>query len=107
MKITVNGKSIEISGDARNVSISNGRITVGGVEVGSGLSGIVKVQWDGPLASVESDAAVECGDVHGDVSGGNSVSCRDVKGSVKAGNSVVCGQVAGNVKAGNSVVHNR
>lgn len=103
--ITVNGKTIRIDGNASNVCVSNGRVTVGGVDVVTGLQGIVKIVWDGPLASLHADTAVECGDVQGDVDGGNSVSCRNVKGSVKAGNSVVCGSVGGNVKAGNSVIH--
>jgi ribosomal protein L24 len=36
--IVINGNRIEIEGDATNVQVRNGTITVGGVTVASGLS---------------------------------------------------------------------
>lgn len=38
-----------------------------------GLSGNVKIKWEGPLANLQSDASVECGDVNGSVNVGSSV----------------------------------
>lgn len=101
--ININGKRIEVQGN--NISINNGVVTVDGVTVEEGLQGVVKVVWEGPLASLEADTSVECGDVHGDVRGGNSVTCKNVQGNVRAGNSVNCGKVGGNCRAGNSVNH--
>lgn len=101
MNITINGQTIKVNGG--NISVVNGAIYSNGVAIKDGLAGIVKIQWEGPLASLTADCSVECGNVEGDVHGGNSVRCGDVKGNVKAGNSVVCGDVGGNCKAGNSI----
>lgn len=101
--ITINGKRIEIEGNASKISVSGDRITVDGKTVGEGLSGIVEVKWEGPLASLTSYASVQCGDVHGDVDAGNGVQCGNVGGDVDAGNGVQCGNVGGDVDAGGSV----
>jgi hypothetical protein len=85
-RITVNGKTTVVQGN--NVTIKNGVVQVDGVTVQTGLQGDVKILWEGPLASVESDCSIECGEVHGDVEGGNSVKCGNVQGNVWAGNSV-------------------
>jgi cytoskeletal protein CcmA (bactofilin family) len=103
--ITVNGNRIEIEGDARGVVISGGTITVGGKVVASGLEGIVRVIWEGPLANLTASNNVEVhGDVHGDLKADNNVSCGNVGGSIKAGNNVSCGDVGGGVRAGNNIV---
>ena len=99
--VTINGKKFEAHGN--NVSVSSGAVYVDGVKIEDGLSGVVDIVWDGPLASLEAEGSVTCGDVHGDVTGGNSVTCKNVRGSVKAGNSVTCRDVGGSCRAGNSV----
>ena len=103
--ITINGSTTVIHGNATNVVIRNGVISVGGNVVATDLQGVVKVEWQGPLASVQCDAAVQCGDVHGSVESGNSTTCANVTGDVRAGNSVHCGKVGGSVRAGNKVYH--
>lgn len=100
-RITINGQTFEASGN--NVVIRNGVVTVDGMKVTDGLHGVVKVIWEGPLAFLDCDSAVECGDVRGDVRGGNSVKCENVQGNVHAGNSVKCGNVGGSCTAGNSI----
>lgn len=99
--ITINGRRIEVQGN--NVSVINGRVLVGGVEVAGCLSGIVKVEWSGELASLESDCSVSCGTVAGSVTAGGSVHCDNVTGNVKTGGSVHCGKVGGSITAGGSV----
>jgi hypothetical protein len=101
--ITINGVTHVIHGNAGSVSISNGELRVDGKIVGDKLSNIVEIKWDGPLASLHSDASVTCGDVHGNVRAGNSVTAKNVQGDVRAANSVTCGNVGGNVSAGNNV----
>jgi hypothetical protein len=123
-RITVNGKTIVIDGDASSVSIRNGRIVVNGKDysqqLGGQLSGEVRVLWEGPLASLDADGNVTCGDVGGSVTASGSVEAQavagnataggsmrsgDVKGNVQAGGSVTCGRVGGSVMAGGSVRH--
>jgi hypothetical protein len=99
--ITINGKKISVAGN--NVTITDDRVMVDGKVVEEGLSGIVEVKWEGPLANLKSDSSVSCGDVGGDVSAGSSVNCDAVHGSVSAGSSVICDEVGNNVSAGSSV----
>jgi phage baseplate assembly protein gpV len=102
-RITINGKTITIQGNASNVTIVNGTVTVNGKTIASDLSGIVEVKWEGPAASVQSDAAVTCGDVQGNVRAAGSVNAANVGGDVRAGGSVNCDKVGGGVQAGGSV----
>lgn len=103
-RIVVNGVTFEVDA-AANVVVRNGSVSVGGKTIVEGLSGVVRVEWQGPLATLQSDASVTCGDVAGGVDAGGSVQCRDVRGSVSAGGSVQCGSVGGSVRAGGSVSH--
>lgn len=103
-RITINGMTFETDGSAQIV-VNNGPVTVGGKHVVGGLSGVVQVKWEGPLASLKSDASVTCGDVSGDVDAGGSVQSNNVNGSVSAGGSVNCGSVGGKIRAGGSVNH--
>jgi len=103
--ITVNGQRIELDTSVSEVRISGDSVFVGGRAVVSGLSGIVEVRWQGPLASLDcrhGSVTVE-GDVAGDVDCGGSATCGNVGGSVDAGGSVSCGNVTGDVDAGGSV----
>lgn len=102
-KITINGTTFEVSGQA-NISVSGDQISIGGKIVSSGLSGIVTVKWEGPLAHLDVDGSAEIsGDVQGSVEAGGSVKCNNVGGDVEAGGSVQCGNVGGDVDAGGSV----
>lgn len=103
--IIVNGKKYQVQGT--NIVVKNSRVYVDGKDITDGaesFSGIVEIRWEGPLASVQSDASVSVqGDVKGDVRANGSVNCGHVGGDVKAGGSVNCGRVTGKVKAGGSV----
>lgn len=103
-QITINGRTISVSGS--NIVVTNNTVIVDGKVVSEGLSGIVRIEWAGPLASLDCGASVNvAGDVQGTVDAGGSVTCRSVGGDVDAGGSVNCGAVAGKVRAGGSVVH--
>jgi predicted acyltransferase (DUF342 family) len=95
--ITVNGKRIEVTGN--NVVIQNGNVIVDGDLVSSGLSGEVKIKWEGELASLKCHNATIDGNVQGDVKAHN-VKCRDVSGDVKAHN-VTASTIKGRVKSRN------
>ena len=99
--ININGKDFSVSG--RNIVVNNDTIYVDDVLVESGLSGIVKVEFFGDIASLDCNTAKINGNVEGDVKA-NTIKCGDVGGDVK-GNTVKCGNVGGNVK-GNTVKHN-
>jgi hypothetical protein len=100
--IVINGKRIE-SPSGSNLSVINGVVKIDGVTVESGLLGVVKVEWEGPLANLQSDASVTCGDVAGNVSAGGSVHSGNIQGSVTAGGSVHADDINGSVNAGGSV----
>jgi hypothetical protein len=121
--IYINGQRIDVRPASLNnvVHVGGGSITVNGVEVMGGLSGIVEVRWEGPLARLTcaQGSATVAGDVAGDVDAGGSVSvggsvrgnvcsggsasCGDVGGSVDAGGSINCGRVSGDADAGGSI----
>ena len=63
----------------------------------------VEFHYEGPALYIQSDFAVNCGDVQGNVTAGTSVRCGDVGGSVTAGSDVDCGTVTGGVYAGGDV----
>lgn len=100
-KITINGITIEVSGN--NVSIINGELKVDGVSIKTGLSGNVNIKWEGELASLDTTASVQCGDVKGNVDAGGSVTCGNVGGSVDCGGSCTADNITGNIDAGGSV----
>lgn len=106
--ITINGISYSVAG--KNIKQVNDKIFVDGVEIISGLSGIVKIEFTGDLASLDCNTAVINGDVKGKVDantvtcgnvGGNidanTVSCKDVKGDIDA-NTVKCNTSSGSIK---------
>lgn len=98
--INVNGKSFSVSG--RNIVVNNNTVYVDGVMIEDGLSGIVKIEFTGDLASLDCNTAQITGNVQGNVKG-NTIKCGDVGGDVD-GNTVKCGNVGGSVK-GNTVKH--
>lgn len=102
-KITINGEVFQIEGSA-SISINNNSISVGGNKIKDGLSDIVEIKWEGPVADVDSNASISItGDVTGDVDAGGSVKCGNVGGDVDAGGSISCGNVSGDVDAGGSI----
>lgn len=93
--ININGKNISVSGN--NISIVNDKVIVDGVTVAEGLTGIVKIEFTGDLASLDCNTCVINGSVKGDVDA-NTVTCGDVGGDVDA-NTVKCLTIKGNVDA--------
>ena len=100
--ITINGVRIEVQGNASNISIRNGNVTIGGSVVKTGITGEVRVVWDGPIASLECDGSAVTGDVAGNVCA-TSIQAGDINGNVYAGSSVTCQKVGGSIQAGGSV----
>ncbi len=101
-RIVIDG--VEFVGNS--VDIKNNRISIDGTPQDGLLSGVVEVRViEGELGSLRSDAAVTCGQVHGDVSAGGSITCQNVGGNVHAGGSVRAGAVTGSITAGGSVRH--
>jgi hypothetical protein len=87
----------------RSVSIINSKVTIDGVVQDGSLSGVVEIRiTEGVLQELNCDAAVNCGEVRGNVRAGGSVNCDNVGGSVNASGSVNCGNVGGGVNAGGS-----
>lgn len=99
--IMINGKRIEVQGS--HISIVNGVVKVDGVTVESGLQGVVEVKWEGPIAILNTDASVTCGDVGGNVTAGGSIHAGNIQGSAAAGGSIHAGDISGSVNAGGSV----
>ena len=54
--ININGKSISVQGN--NISIMNGTVYVDGKLVEEGLSGDVRITFEGDLASLDTSASV-------------------------------------------------
>lgn len=103
-RITINGKVIEVEG--HNISIVEDSITVDGVTIEKGLSGIVDIKFEGDITNLtihKGNAEIN-GNIRGNVDVGGSVKCSGyIGGDIEAGGSVTCGNVEGNVDAGGSV----
>lgn len=63
----------------------------------------IEFQYEGPALNIQSDFAVSCDAVQGNVTAGTNVQCDAVYGDVNAGGDVTCDDVYGNVSAGKSV----
>jgi hypothetical protein len=100
-KITVNGKTIEVSGN--NISVINNKIFVDGKEISDEISKNADIYIYGDVGSIETDKSVNCDNVKGDIHAGGSVNCDDVNGSINCGGSVNCDNVGGSVTAGGSI----
>ena len=108
--ITINGERHDVEGN--NVVVRRGKVLVNGKVIKDGLTGTVKIEFEGELAHLDCTSAVINGDVHGDidcttitvngdVSGdvdGTTIKCGDVGGDVD-GTTVTCGKVKGDVDA--------
>ena len=86
--IVINETRIETNGN--NISVSGNSIYVDGKLVKDGLSGVVKIQFEGDLANLKSDGSITVnGNIKGYVDCGGSFTCEgDVGGDVDAGGSV-------------------
>jgi hypothetical protein len=100
-KITINGETFEVA-NGKSISVINGVLKVDGKEIVKGLSGEVKVTFNGDLASLACDNVTVNGNVNGNVACDN-IKCGDVSGDVNADN-VTCKNVGGNITA-DSVKH--
>lgn len=101
--ITINGKTYK----GNSVVVRNHTIYIDGKKVTDKdmPETILQIEVKGTLASLETDASVNCDSVKGNVDAGGSVNCDTVGGDVNAGGSVNCDDVGGNVTAGGSVIH--
>jgi len=109
-KIIINGTSYDVKG--RNINVRNNRVFVDNQLVVEGMSGTLKIEFEGDLASLDCTSAVVNGNVHGnidsatitvngDVAGdldGTSIKCGNVGGDVDS-TSVTCGKVKGDIDA--------
>lgn len=109
-RLIVNGTTYEVKG--RNIRVKRSTVLVDGVTVVDGLSGTVKIEFQGDLASLDCNTATINGDVNGDVDANSltvtgdvagdidctSIKCGDVGGDVD-GATVTCGKVRGDVDA--------
>ena len=101
-RITVNEQTFTVSGSS--VQVINGTIIVDNNTLISGLEGNVHITWDGDLASLKSDASVNCINVEGNVEAGGSVNCKNIEGSVNCGGSLCAsGHIGKSISAGGSV----
>ena len=104
--IVINGMEFKTNG--KGITVTNNSVYVGGELVQEGLSGIVRIEFKGDLASLKTDGSASIhGDIHGDVDVGDSCTCKNVKGNVDAGGSITCGNVGGSIDAGGSVMIER
>lgn len=103
MNITINGKSMIVTGDCKNVSIQNGKVIING-KVIKGTKDVIDIHVDGNVGSIKCNGSVDVtGSVSNGVDCGGSLSCEDVNGAIDVGGSVTCGLVGGSIDAGGSV----
>ena len=109
-KLIVNGTTYQVQGN--RINVRKRTIYVGDKVVIDNLSGTVKIEFQGDLASLDCNTATVNGNVNGDVDANSltvtgdvagdvdctSIKCRDVGGDVD-GTSVTCGKVRGDVDA--------
>lgn len=94
--ITINGKTFTTKGN--NISVINDKVMVDGVIIESGLSGIVKIQFYGDLASLDANIAEITGNVIGKVDSNTLKVTGDIRGNVDS-NTVTCKDIYGSVDA--------
>jgi hypothetical protein len=82
-KIIINGEEFNVSG--KSIVVNGDSIMVDGVFVKGELTGIVKIQFEGDLASLVCHNAIINGSVKGNITAHN-VDCGDVAGNVNARN---------------------
>jgi len=109
-KIIINDESFEVN--CNDIVVKRNKVIVNGKVIKDDLSGTVKIEFQGDLASLDCASAVINGNVQGDVDcttitvNGNvqgdvdctTIKCGDVGGDVDA-MTVTCGNVKGDVDA--------
>jgi hypothetical protein len=100
-RITVNGQTFEVE-NGKSISVINGVLKVDGKVIVNGLSGDVRITFDGDLASLNCDTVTINGNVQGDVNC-DTINCGNIGGNVNA-DTVNCKNVSGSIKA-DTVVH--
>lgn len=98
--IIINDKSFTTKGN--NISVIDDKVMVDGVVIESGLSGIVKIQFEGDLASLDANVVEITGNVIGKVDSNTLKVTGDIRGNVD-GTTVTCKDIYGSVDA--VVVH--
>lgn len=93
-KIFIDSTSYDVKGN--NVTIKNGEVIVDGIVIKDGLSGIVKIEFQGDLANLDCTTAVVNGNVQGDVDGATITINGNVQGDVN-GTTIMCGDIGGDV----------
>lgn len=93
--ITVNGKTYNVQGN--NITVNGDSIKVDGKTIESGLSGEVKVKFEGDLANLHCNSAVVNGNIKGDVDC-TSLQCNNIDGNVDC-TSLQCETIYGNIDA--------
>ena len=82
--ITINGKTFTTKGN--NISVINDKVMVDGVIIESGLSGIVKIQFDGDVANLDASNVEIVGNINGNIDSSNLKVSGDIKGNVDCSN---------------------
>jgi len=93
--IIINNKRFEVFD--KNISVINDKVMVNDKVIESGLSGIVKIQFEGDLANLDATNV----DVTGNVNNADCTNLKvsgDIKGNVDATN-VTCKNIYGSVDA--------
>ena len=99
--IIVNGVKIEARGG--NITVRSGKVMVDGTSIEI-KDDVRDVHIEGNVGCIYADGSVTVkGNVTGDVDAGGSVECGNVGGDVDAGGSVEAKDVAGDIDAGGSV----
>lgn len=105
--VSVNGETIKVPGNARSITVSNGKVYIDGeLFQNLGSKAQITIVVEGNVGSVTSDGSVECSNVMGDVKAGSYVECGDVVGDVQAGSYVEAESIKGSVKAGSYIEYN-
>lgn len=84
--ITINGETFNVQG--KNIVVKNGKVIVDDNIIKESLSGIVKVEFTGDLATLDCNVAIVNGNIMGDVDC-TTLKCGDVHGDIDA-NTITC-----------------
>lgn len=110
--ITINGKKINFTGSG-DVCVSNGKVTIGGVDV-SDLDGVdekqITIVIDGDVGVLHTDDAdiTVNGSVGNATTKNGNIQCGDVSGDAETKNgNVQCGNVGGEVTTKNGNISKR
>jgi len=92
--IRINGESHDVEGN--NIVVRRGKVLVDGKVIKDGLTGTVKIEFEGDIAYLDCTQAVVNGDVHGDIDCASAIVNGDISGDVDC-TTIKCGDVGGDV----------